>query len=309
VEALTERWYQRQAQTAATTALRVEQLWKASVDPARPVETWPAVEAAALVSSGQAAAAAPAQDYVAASVVSQGERPQADGTVNTQAFVGVAADGRPLTSLLTLPALFTRRYVQQGLSEAAAFLRGQTFAVMVAQTETADAGRLATQVAITNDYAVNGYVRRLHAPSCSRCLILAGRFYSHSDGFLRHPRCDCVHEPYTGPEFGGTDEDTRALIASMSKAQQDKTFGKASAQAIRDGADPAQVVNAKRGMALPGGRGQTPRTTSAGTTRRGSFGRAGTRGERLSVDAIYWQAQGDRAEAIRMLRKYAYILD
>lgn len=86
----------------------------------------------------------------------------------------------------------------------------------------------------------------------------------------------------------------------MSTAEQDKAFGKAGAEAIRNGANISQVVNARRGMYTAGGTDYT-RTS---TTRRGQ-----TRGRaRLMPEAIFKQAAGDRAEAIRLLRQHRYIL-
>src|SRR5699024_1103862 len=77
---------------------------------------------------------------------------------------------------------------------------------------------------------------------------------------------------------------------SLSREEQDKTFGKAGAQAIRDGADPAQVVNARSGMQPAGallGKGAADAqrrmygrellVATSGTTRRGEFGRAEAR--------------------------------
>jgi hypothetical protein len=106
-------------------------------------------------------------------------------------------------------------------------------------------------------------------------------------------------------------------------------FTAAGAQAIRDGADVAQVVNARRGMTVAAGR----RVTTQGTTRRALFGgyeidpdtgrlrrrRAAelqrvpgqrTRSVtavRLMPEQIYAEAGGDRAEAIRLLRLHGYL--
>lgn len=59
-----------------------------------------------------------------------------------------------------------------------------------------EAGRAAQQVA-TVTYPHVEYVRHLNLPSCSRCAVLAGRVYRFSDGFERHPGCDCVMIPVT----------------------------------------------------------------------------------------------------------------
>ena len=114
------------------------------------------------------------------------------------------------------------------------------------------------------------------------------------------------------------------IFASMSAAEQDRAFGKAGAQAIRDGSDIGQVVNARRGVSttvLPGGHRIT--YTTEGTTKRGLAGRrmgdftkqAGsryrrTRSVRLMPESIYAEAarQGwDRSEIVRQLERFGFI--
>lgn len=101
----------------------------------------------------------------------------------------------------------------------------------------------------------------------------------------------------------------------MDEAEQDRVFGKAGAQAIRDGADIARVVNARRGMttaADPSGRRRLVRderglfTTTEATTRRGRLP-GQVAGARLMPESIYEIAKGDRDEAIRLLRAHGYI--
>lgn len=113
-----------------------------------------------------------------------------------------------------------------------------------------DAGRAAEQVATTTHLRV-GYVRYLSPPSCSRCAILAGRVYRYSEGFLRHPGCDCIHVPTTlaNPAFVHDPIDLArdGLVTGLSKADQ---------RAIADGADMAQVVNVRSrraGLSIPDG--------------------------------------------------------
>jgi hypothetical protein len=79
----------------------------------------------------------------------------------------------------------------------------------------------------------------------------------------------------------------------MDAAEQDRVFGKGGAQAIRDGADMAKVVNARRGMVTAEGRLFT--TEAAGRT------------PRLMPEQIYRDA-ASREDAIRLLRRFGYIL-
>lgn len=109
----------------------------------------------------------------------------------------------------------------------------------------------------------------------------------------------------------------------MDAAEQDRVFGKAGAEAIRDGADMAKVVNARRGMTTASVYGREVLITTEGTTVRGDFGRARRDGPliqrpgqrvrstarvRLMPEQIYLEAAGDRDEAVRLLRRFGYIL-
>lgn len=315
MDEITTAWYRRQAALSLQTSRRVEKLWR-QIDADRITESWAELlpQAVTITTAGQVAASTQATDYVSAQVRQQGVEPKPEGKVSPIAFAGVAADGRPLESLLVLPAIAAKLRIAQGLAPKDALLSGLGSLINMTSTEVADAGKQATQVALTADTTVKGYTRLVNLPACSRCLVLAGKTYKWNSGFQRHPGCDCTHRPYTTLE-DAIAQGPNAMFERMSAAEQDKTFGKASAQAVRDGADISQVVNAKRGMTLPGQGygGRAGRTTTEGTTKRGVYGRqqraTGGKRERLSVDAIYWQANGNRDEAIKLLRKYAYIRD
>ena len=136
----------------------------------------------------------------------------------------------------------------------------------------------------------------------------------------------------------------------LSREEQDKAFTRAGAEAIRDGADISQVVNARRGARgltpagaritadearmLRGGRdrgrletvdvfGHDLAVTTEGVTTRGVAGvrlgakETGTKQgrryrsakpPRLMPESIYKIAGNDRDEAIRLLKRYGYIL-
>lgn len=113
-----------------------------------------------------------------------------------------------------------------------------------------NAGRAAEQVATTVRPRI-GYVRYLNPPSCSRCAILAGRVYRYSEGFLRHPGCDCIHVPTTiaDPAFVHDPADLirDGMVTGLSKADR---------KALADGADLAQIVNVRSrraGLSTPDG--------------------------------------------------------
>jgi hypothetical protein len=216
------------------------------------------------------------------------------------------------------PAFETQAFIDQGMPAAQATAIGQRHLERIVATQVADAARVATGVAQVNDRAVRGYVRMLTPPSCSRCVVLAGKFYSANAGFDRHPLCDCVHIP-AAEHLPDQATDPRRYFDSLTESQQDATFTKAGARAIRDGADTAQVVNARRGMSkAASGRRTTERVfgrdvylTREGITKRGQAGRRlgkRNRGVRLMPEQIYLEAAGDRAEAIRLLRLHSYLL-
>jgi hypothetical protein len=143
-----------------------------------------------------------------------------------------------------------------------------------------------------------GWVRMVNAPCCSRCAVLAGKFFAFNAGFLRHPRCDCVHIPSVEDMAG----DFRTSPTALARSGQITDLRPLEAKAIADGADLSQVVNARRGAS--GLRGMT---TTEGATRRGLAGqRLGGRA-RLTPEGIY-TVSATRAEAVERLRANGYIL-
>lgn len=153
-----------------------------------------------------------------------------------------------------------------------------------------------------------GWIRVLDPPSCGRCAVLAGRFYKWSDGFLRHPNCDCKHMPVTQPVAKGIVVDSQAYFDSLSEADQDRLFGRGEAEAIRNGADIAQVVNAtaRRNGMYTADHGR--RYTREGTTRKGFYGGRGSKVRRPTPWQIMKDSRGDREVAIEMLARYGYIV-
>jgi hypothetical protein len=148
-----------------------------------------------------------------------------------------------------------------------------------------DAGRAAESVATTVRSRIV-HVRYLNPPSCSRCAVLAGRVYRWSDGFQRHPNCDCVMVPCE-------ESDPLAPVdpVALFEAGQVSGLSKTDAQALRDGADFGQIVNVRR--------------KAAGLRDSGAvLARAG----RLSPEGIYRLARGDRMKAVALLKQYGYVL-
>lgn len=135
--------------------------------------------------------------------------------------------------------------------------------------------------------------------------MLAGKFFRFNDGFQRHPLCDCIHIPSSENVAGDLTTDPKAYFESLSAEDQNRYFTKAGAQAIRDGSDIGQVVNARRGMSTaagPSGRRRLVRRDGVFTTTSGA-----RRGQaRLMPESIYEQAS-DRAEALALLKQHGYL--
>lgn len=309
-----------QAERAAIserTAQLVRAFW-ARVDPDAIAVSWrrnvPAV--AELIAAGQLDAARQADPFLTALLV--GEEPA--GRLVPEAFAGVDGSGRDLLGMLMYPAWSALSAIKRGASIVAGLLSGQVLLELLARTLVADAGRAADLAGMIARPGVTSYIRVVELPACARCIILAGREYSMSTGFQRHPQCDCTMEPITRdheprPLFPGE------LFDSMSPEQRKKVFGAAATEAIEAGADIAQVVNARRGMRTATYYGRQIQTTSEGTTkrgiagaRRGRFERVGgqryarSRSPRLMPEEILRLANGDRDKAIQLLKRHAYIV-
>jgi hypothetical protein len=181
----------------------------------------------------------------------QGIAAQAVGVVNTAA---IAAD-QPLA-----PALEKVDDVQR--------------LELITLTRLADAARLAAGLAVTVRPHV-GWTRMVNPPCCTRCAILAGKWFRWNQGFPRHPKCDCRHVPSTEDRVGDVRTDVSALFTSG----QVTGITKAEQRALNDGANVNRVINARH-MTLAGGR----------------------------VHDIYRTAGDNQGLALQLLRRSGYIL-
>jgi hypothetical protein len=188
--------------------------------------------------------------------------------------------------------------LKRGATIKQALNTGGVFLELVAGTQVTDAGRVADGVATTARPTVTGFYRVLSPPSCDRCVVLAGKWFRWDAGFERHPRCDCTSVPADDGAFDGDPRlwTPEKYFDSLTTAEQDKTFTKAGAQALRDGADMGRVVNARSGMYTASGQ---VLTTTLTAYRNG--------GVRLMPEQIYREANGSRTEAIRLLKLFGYL--
>lgn len=313
---------------------RIQQIWgglsAASIEDDLFGEAGAAIADA--VVEGQMTVADAAQAYIAAQMAAQGGSALAEATLVAGMFAGIAPDGGPLETLLFLPAIGVRRRLVAGMLPEEAMLGGLADMARYASTAIADSARSADQVGMAAHPNCVAYVRVVQLPACARCIVLSGQMYTRSEGFLRHPNCDCQTLPLREHEWPNVPT-PRQLAARMSAAERRRIFTVAGARAISDGADVGQVVNARRGMDVAHVYGRRLQVTHEGATRRAVYGRSrsragdrmerfagqrfneatsmryyrSTRSPRLMPEEIFRIAD-DRAEELRLLRRYGYIV-
>lgn len=337
-----------QARRVRLTANEIQRLWE-QLDRRDLSGSWAASVGPQIVraiTAGQLSTASAADRYVDEVVDAEGADPARVGRVRAEAFAGAAADGRPLDSLMLLSLITTKQGIAGGLSVDDALMRGLNQALRLGSSEAMQAGRSAVGSSMAGKRTIQGYVRVVQPPACSRCIILAGKEYGWNTGFQRHPKCDCVHLPttliarrqYRGelPPDASTPStrlgsgargflNPNTYFGSLSRAEQDRIFTAAGARAIREGGDIGQIVNARRGMYTTTAYRRTLRATREGTTTRGFFYRQErardiARGRvpadigrryrlmspRLLPEQIF-ELAGSRDEAIAMLRRFGYL--
>lgn len=329
--------YQRQQVIVRRAATKVQTVWR-QISRRDITGSWQQLAPllVAAVTQAQLESAKLADPYLDDVIAAEGADPAAAGRVNPASLAGIASDGRPLLSLLYQPVIDWKVRMLAGQSMEDAFRGSLASALRITSTQVADAGRGATGVAMAGRRTIQGYVRVVQPPACSRCVILAGKEFGWNKGFQRHPRCDCIHLPTTliaRNQHGRGFIDPDDYFRGLSRAEQDRVFGLAGARAIREGADMSQVVNARRGMSTMTAYGRDVLATTEGATRRGSFYRlerarteqqTGTRfarsrddvrrglpqfqlrTPRLMPEEIFRLADS-REEALAMLRRFGYL--
>ena len=287
-------YYAQQQQISAATVASARKLW-GRVTPdfdASFREVKPGL--LHLVQTGRAAAAASSLDYTPAVLRETGQDAAPTGLVSTQRLLEAAPDGRSMDTLLDWPTIHAKIAVARGETATAALLSAEKLLTRTLLTVMADTGRGVVAADIAQRPAITGYTRMLNPPSCNRCVVLAGKWFRWNEGFLRHPRCDCRHIPASEDAAGDLRTDPYAYFGSLDAAQQEKTFGRIEARAIREGADIYRVVNT--GTAAKGGRGLATAKAAA---------RFGTP-SRMTLDDIFRTA-GTRTNAIKLMEREGFI--
>lgn len=265
---------------------------------------------------------------------SQGYAGDQDTHVSTTALAGVDGTGRDALGLAFAASLPLAAAHDAGAPPELTYALWTAAArvlQLAAHTALLDTSRVAKSVELAGRPRT-GWVRMVRPPCCSRCAILAGRIYPRGGSFQRHPNCDCDSVPVADfenrlndPSLQGWVFDTDDYFRSLSEKEQAKVFTAAGARAIRNGADPIQIVNARRGMSTAKDRFGTSRKVSyESTTSRGwasrylrsQYGatlqkRGGryrqTSRPRLMPEEIYEMAGDDHNKALTLLHNNGYL--
>lgn len=287
-----------------------------------------APRAVALVGAAQVAAASQADGYLTGLARTRGIQDDPVGRVNADAFRDFTGSGVPLAAYLAGALGSVKGLIGRGWSPGQALQSGRLRFANSITTTIGDQSRQAVTSAMGVRASglnrgggwVGGYTRMVSAKACSRCIILAGRRYQMEEAFKRHPGCLCSHIPSAENVDDDPTTDPHAAFESMTKEEQDERFGKANAEAIRQGGDIFQVVNATDSGSVFSASGN--RFTRSGTTTRGAYGssqgskvdkRDGDRYRtanrfRATPETIMRQANGNPDEVVRLLKLYKYIL-
>jgi len=293
------RHYLAMVAIAASIATTARRIW-GELEPARLDQSWASKRIgqriAVTVGAGQMLAAQQADSYLDGVLAAQGIDIDRAASVQARSFAGVASDGRSLGTLFYEPVIATKTAIEAKAGTDAALARGEHALLRAVSTQLADAGRTAVGVGMVARPAVTRWARMLNPPSCSRCAVLAGRTYRWNAGFDRHPLCDCIAIPSTDQLAPDLTTDPASYFDSLDGAAQDRYFSAAGAQAIRDGANIPQVVNASRATAgLSKANGRTATSHQPSSTAR------------LMPETIIEDA-ADRADAIALLRSNGYLV-
>lgn len=277
--------------------------------------SWVSISATlmAIMRTAQVRVASEAEPYTVAVLEETGQRRAIDAaaTPRVDGLVGLAGDGRQLDTLLYGAVVHAKTRVAKGATPHQALHGrggGGQWLTMTAGTALSDTSRQAEALSI-GVRPVGGYVRMLEPPSCSRCVVMAGQWYRKNTGFARHPGCDCRHIPASESVGGDLRVNATDYFDSLDEAEQDRVFTRAGAEAIRAGADPAKVVNARRGMTKSQS-GRLIRDESGLYRTTEGLGRGRRRRERpprLMPESIA-QIAKDRDDYLRLLQANGFVL-
>jgi hypothetical protein len=263
--------------------------------------------------------------YIPAVLAETDQPDQPIAAPNTALLVGLTGAGQDLAEALALAPIRAKQAVADGLSPWQAIKAAEKWLTAASGLLLSDTGRAAEGLNMYARSDSDGWVRMLTPPSCGRCVVLAGKWFRHNEGFSRHPpTCDCRHIPASESVANDLTVNPHDYFDSLDEAEQNKMAGSvANADAIRDGADMNQIINAYRKSAGMSFAQESPikintrgnKFTTEGTSRSGLAGQqqAGLRRNgksqlRLMPESIARTAKSPE-DRVRLLKLYGWIAD
>lgn len=195
--------YERQQQIAGVTVAALLRLWAQAgtefdfaYQQLRPrmVET---------IQLGRAASVHAAIPYTSEVLAETRQVGVPSGAIVPAAFLATAPNGLPVTATLDALPVKAKQAVGRGATALEARSAAGSWLSGIALTMLADTRRDVFQADIVSRPQVTGYVRMLNPPSCSRCVILAGKRFAWNQGFQRHPNCFPAGVVVSGPSPEG----------------------------------------------------------------------------------------------------------
>ena len=180
-----------------------------------------------VTAAAQLSAASSSVPYLPAVLAETDQPDNPVAAIRPRGFAGVASDGRPLESFL-YGAVIDAKKARREMSTPEALARGGRWLDKATETIIADTSRAAEATGIAARPDIGGYVRSTGASACSRCAVLAGKFFRWNTGFARHPRCSCTHTPTSrgrAGEFIETPDVHATNLTSLHMAAGDRPQG------------------------------------------------------------------------------------
>lgn len=318
-------FYMRQSAITARAQRQARKIWR-QLDPENFDRSWERLGPAmnTVLTNAQVLAASGAEAYIDEIVKTSGLDSDWAGEINPKAFGGITTEGWRNADLLQQPIIGNKMRIKAGMSTRDAVAAGGKQIDRIISTQVFDSGRAGVSVGNAANRTVTGYTRVVSGKACGNCAVLAGTgftirgaYFDVRKAFARHPNCKCQMIPSTKTLSVQQFSSSREYFDSIKDPkEQDRIFTKGGAEAIRNGADIARVVNARARKigrySMPGMKNSpvyredfTGRDLEA--TYVGFDGRRNFRAPRLTPNGIM-QVAKSRDDMLRLLKKYGYIL-
>lgn len=174
--------------------------------------------------------------YLTAFLTAEHAEPVDRVEIDTEPFVGVATDGRPIVQALGSPRVAILAELKVGRDNAAALRAGLVRAERMVGTAVDYAAQAALFAGMREDDRIGGW-RRAVRGTCGACLGDTRTYVrSYGEPMRRHPYCNCVAEPWTpGVKERVFRPSGDEIFEAMTPAAQDAAVGPTIAERIRAG--------------------------------------------------------------------------